>query len=43
MVLPLEPRLKIPGFGVATVEEMVVVTNGGAEFLSNAQTELRLV
>ena len=43
MVFTLEPRLTIPGHGVATVEEMVVVTDRGAEFLSKAQTELRLV
>jgi Xaa-Pro aminopeptidase len=43
MVFTLEPRLTVPGYGVATVEEMVVVTDDGAEFLSNAQTQLRLV
>jgi Xaa-Pro aminopeptidase len=43
MVFTLEPRLTIPGYGVATIEEMVVVTDEGARFLSNAQTELRLV
>jgi Xaa-Pro aminopeptidase len=43
MVFTLEPRLTVPGHGVATVEEMVVVTGDGAEFLSNAQTELRLI
>jgi Xaa-Pro aminopeptidase len=43
MVFTIEPRLTIEGYGVATVEEMVVVTGTGAEFLSNAQTALRLV
>ena len=43
MVFTLEPRLTVAGYGVATVEEMVVVTDDGAEFLSNAQTELRLI
>jgi Xaa-Pro aminopeptidase len=43
MVFTLEPRITVPGYGVATVEEMVVVTATGAEYLSSAQTTLRLV
>jgi Xaa-Pro aminopeptidase len=43
MVFTLEPRLPVPDRGIATVEEMVIVTRSGAEFLSTPQTELWLV
>jgi Xaa-Pro aminopeptidase len=43
MVFTIEPRLTVPERGVATIEEMVVVTRNGAEFLSNPQTQLLLV
>ena len=43
MIFTIEPRLPVAGFGVATVEEMVVVTKDGAEFLSGPQTTLRLI
>jgi Xaa-Pro aminopeptidase len=39
----LEPRVPVPGHGVATVEEIVVVTKGGCRFLSEPQTEIMLV
>jgi Xaa-Pro aminopeptidase len=42
-VYTIEPRLPIEGHGIATVEEIVVVTADGCEFLSPPQTELTLV
>jgi Xaa-Pro aminopeptidase len=43
MVFTIEPRLSIPAHGIATVEEMVVVTDDGAEYLSTPQTDLILI
>lgn len=42
-VYTLEPRLTIKGYGIATVEEEVVVRENGVEFLSQPQTELYLI
>jgi Xaa-Pro aminopeptidase len=43
MVFTIEPRLPVPERGIATVEEMVIVTENGAEFLSMPQRELLMV
>jgi Xaa-Pro aminopeptidase len=43
MVFTIEPRLKIENRGIATIEEMVVVTEEGAEYLSKPQKEIILI
>jgi Xaa-Pro aminopeptidase len=43
MVFTIEPRLAVPGRGVVTIEEMVVVTKDGADWLSTPQKEVLLV
>jgi Xaa-Pro aminopeptidase len=43
MVFTIEPRLTVPGRGVVTVEEMVLVTAERARFLAAPQTELVLI
>jgi len=42
-VYTIEPRVTCNGFGVATIEEEVVVTETGCEFLSPRQTELYII
>jgi len=43
MVFTLEPRLTVPGRGIVTIEEMVVVTETGAAWLSDPQREIILI
>ncbi len=43
MVFTIEPRLTVPGRGICTVEEMVLVTDDGCEWLSAPQRKLVLV
>jgi len=43
MVFTLEPRLTVPQRGVVTIEEMAVVTEKGAEYLSDPQLEIILI
>ena len=43
MVFTLEPRLTVPGRGVVTIENMVVMTRDGAVYLSTPQTKLIVI
>lgn len=43
MVFTIEPRLTVPNHGVVTIENMVVVTAQGTEYLSTPQEELILI
>ncbi|MBE3110732.1 MAG: aminopeptidase P family protein [Acidobacteria bacterium] len=43
MVFTIEPRLTVPGRGVVTIEEMVVVSRDGAEWLGRPQKDIFLV
>ena len=43
MVFTIEPRLTVPDRGVATIEEMVLVTATGADWLSDPQKEIILI
>ena len=43
MVFTIEPRLTVPGRGVATIEEMVVVTRDGAEWMGRPQRDIILI
>jgi Xaa-Pro aminopeptidase len=43
MVFTIEPRLTVPGRGVVTIEEMVLVTKTASEYLSQPQKELIVI
>jgi Xaa-Pro aminopeptidase len=43
MVFTIEPRLTVAGKGIVTIEEMVVVTEAGADWLSTPQLDLKLI
>ncbi|GJQ33323.1 MAG: hypothetical protein HBSAPP04_21620 [Ignavibacteriaceae bacterium] len=42
-VFTIEPRLYVANHGIVTIEEEVVVTGTGIDWLSNRQTELMLL
>lgn len=42
-VFTIEPRLTIEGYGIATIEEIVLVNENGCEFLSKPQEEIYLI
>lgn len=42
-VFTIEPRLPVKGFGVSTIEEEVVITKNGCDFLTSPQKELILI
>ncbi|OGU58207.1 MAG: Xaa-Pro aminopeptidase [Ignavibacteria bacterium RBG_13_36_8] len=42
-VFTLEPRLTIEGHGIATIEEEIVITKDGCEFLSELQQKIYLI
>ncbi|UCE20035.1 MAG: aminopeptidase P family protein [Gemmatimonadota bacterium] len=42
-VYTIEPRITLKEFGVATIEEIVVVTDSGCQFLSDPQKEIYII
>jgi Xaa-Pro aminopeptidase len=42
-VFTLEPGLDVPGYGHVSLEEDVIVTEHGTEYLAKPQTELKLL
>lgn len=43
MVFTIEPRLNVENRGIVTIEEMVLVTEDGCEYLSHPQKELIII
>lgn len=43
MVFTIEPRLTVPGHGVVSIEEMIIVEENGAEWLTNPQKNIILI
>ncbi|MBN2571760.1 MAG: aminopeptidase P family protein, partial [Ignavibacteriales bacterium] len=43
MVFTIEPRLSVPKRGTVTIEEMIIVTKNGAEWLSTPQKNIILI
>lgn len=42
-VFTIEPRLKVEGYGTSTLEEEVLITKNGCEFITKPQKELILI
>ncbi|MBN2356481.1 M24 family metallopeptidase, partial [candidate division KSB1 bacterium] len=42
-VYTIEPRLTVAGYGIVTMEEIVIVTETGCEFLSEPQKKLIVI
>jgi Xaa-Pro aminopeptidase len=43
MIFTIEPRLTVEGHGIVTMEEMVVITADGADYMSPPQEELYVI
>ncbi len=43
MIFTIEPHVRVPGYGMASIEEMIIVTDDGCEFLSQQQREVYLI
>ncbi|PKL82554.1 MAG: aminopeptidase P family protein [Ignavibacteriae bacterium HGW-Ignavibacteriae-3] len=43
MVFTIEPRLTVPGHGIVSIEEMIIITESGSEWLTNPQKSIILI